>query len=157
MRILLQRVSSASVTVEGNVTGEIGPGLLVFLGIGHGDTEEHAVYLVEKILNLRVFEDELGKMNKTVGDIGGGLLIVSQFTLYADIGRGRRPGFDKAAPPDLARNLYDFFINQAKIRHDNTAMGVFQAHMIVRLANDGPCSIFYDSIDKFPDKSHPVK
>lgn len=157
MRILLQRVSSASVTVEDEVTGEIGPGLLVFLGIGQGDTEEHARYLVEKILNLRVFEDEAGKMNRTVAEIGGGLLIVSQFTLYADIRRGRRPGFDRAAPPERARKLYEYFVNQVENQFPNTATGVFQAHMTVRLVNDGPVTIFHDSIDKFGDKSHAVR
>jgi D-aminoacyl-tRNA deacylase len=157
MRILLQRVSSASVTVDCEIVGEIGEGLLVFLGIGHEDSEDHATYLVEKLLNLRIFEDESGKMNRTVTEIGGGLLIVSQFTLYADIRRGRRPGFDNAAPPEAAKNLYEFFVNYAKTRHANVATGVFQAHMDVSLVNNGPVTVFHDSIDKFGDKSHSVK
>jgi D-tyrosyl-tRNA(Tyr) deacylase len=157
MRILLQRVSSASVTVAEEVVGEIGRGLLVFVGIGHGDTEEHAEYLVEKAINLRLFEDAAGKMNLSVRDTGGGLLIVSQFTLYADIRRGRRPSFDNAAHPEVAKKLYEYFVNQARIRVTNVATGVFQADMMVRLANDGPVTVFNDSVDKFGNKSQPVK
>jgi D-tyrosyl-tRNA(Tyr) deacylase len=157
MRILLQRVSSASVTVAGEVVGEIGPGLLSFVGIGHGDTEEHADYLVEKMMNLRLFEDAGGKMNLSVEDIGGGVLIVSQFTLYADIRKGRRPSFDNAASPEAAKRLYEYFVNQARIRVANVATGVFQADMLVRLANDGPVTVFHDSVDKFGNKSQPVK
>jgi D-tyrosyl-tRNA(Tyr) deacylase len=157
MRILLQRVSSASVTVAEEVVGEIGRGLLVFVGIGHGDTEEHAEYLVEKAINLRLFEDAAGKMNLSVRDTGGGLLIVSQFTLYADIRRGRRPSFDNAAHPEVAKKLYEYFVNQARIRVTNVATGVFQADMMVRLANDGPVTVFHDSVDKFGNKSKPVK
>lgn len=157
MRILLQRVSSASVTVAEEVVGEIGRGLLVFVGIGHGDTEEHAEYLVEKAINLRLFEDAAGKMNLSVRDTGGGLLIVSQFTLYADIRRGRRPSFDNAAHPEVAKKLYESFVNQARIRVTNVATGVFQADMMVRLANDGPVTVFHDSVDKFGNKSQPVK
>jgi D-tyrosyl-tRNA(Tyr) deacylase len=157
MRILLQRVSSASVTVEEQVVGEIGPGLLAFVGIGHGDTEEHADYLVEKMINLRLFQDAAGKMNLTVQDIGGGVLIVSQFTLYADIRKGRRPSFDNAASPEAAKRLYEYFVNQARIRVANVATGVFQADMLVRLANDGPVTVFHDSVDKFGNKSQPVK
>jgi D-tyrosyl-tRNA(Tyr) deacylase len=157
MRILLQRVSSASVTVEEQVVGEIGPGLLAFVGIGHGDTEEHADYLVEKMINLRLFQDAAGKMNLTVQDIGGGVLIVSQFTLYADIRKGRRPSFDNAASPEAAKRLYEYFVNQARIRVANVATGVFQADMLVRLANDGPVTVFHDSVDKFGNKSQSVK
>ena len=157
MRILLQRVSSASVTVAEEVVGEIGRGLLVFVGIGHGDTEEHAEYLVEKAINLRLFEDAAGKMNLSVRDTGGGLLIVSQFTLYADIRRGRRPSFDNAAHPEVAKKLYEYFVNQARIRVTNVATGVFQADMMVRLANDGPVTVFHDSVDKFGNKSQSVK
>lgn len=157
MRILVQRVSSASVTVDGEVVGEIGRGLLVFVGVGRDDTEEHAVYLAEKLLNLRIFEDDAGKMNQTVSDIGGGLLIVSQFTLFADIRRGRRPAFDGAAPPETARKLYGFFVDYAKNRHPLVQTGVFQARMSVRLTNEGPVTIYHDSIDKFGVTSHSVK
>lgn len=157
MRILLQRVSSASVTVDGEIVGEIGRGLLVFVGVGRDDTEEHAIYLAEKLLNLRIFEDDAGKMNLTVADVGGGLLLVSQFTLFADIRRGRRPGFDDAAPPETARKLYEFFVNYAQNRHPLVQTGVFQAHMSVSLVNEGPVTIYHDSIDKFGVKSHSVK
>jgi len=143
--------------VAEEVVGEIGRGLLVFVGIGHGDTEEHAEYLVEKAINLRLFEDAAGKMNLSVRDTGGGLLIVSQFTLYADIRRGRRPSFDNAAHPEVAKKLYEYFVNQARIRVTNVATGVFQADMMVRLANDGPVTVFHDSVDKFGNKSQPVK
>lgn len=154
MRMLLQRVSSASVTVDARVTGAIGSGLLLFLGIGMGDSEEQADYVLDKTLNLRIFEDDAGKMNRTLIDVEGGLLIVSQFTLYADIRRGRRPGFDRAAPPAEARKLYDYFVDKAKCRMSNVQTGVFQAQMIVTLVNEGPITIFHDSIDKFGNKSH---
>ncbi len=143
--------------MAGEVVGEIGSGLLAFVGIGHGDTEEHADYLVEKMINLRLFQDTAGKMNLTVQDIGGGVLIVSQFTLYADIRKGRRPSFDNAASPDVAKKLYEYFVNQAKIRVANVATGVFQADMLVRLANVGPVTVFHDSVDKFTNKSQPVR
>lgn len=157
MRMLLQRVSSASVTVEGETTGAIGKGLVLFLGIGQDDTEEHAGYLLEKLVNLRIFEDEAGKMNQNLQDVGGGLLIISQFTLFADIRRGRRPSFDRAAPQDKARMLYNYFVNVAKTRLTNVGTGVFQAHMDVTLTNDGPVTIFHDSIDKFDNTSHSVR
>lgn len=157
MRMLLQRVSSASVSVNGEITGAIGRGILLFLGIGAGDTAEHAAYLLEKCCNLRIFEDEQGKMNLSLADIGGGLLIVSQFTLYADIRKGRRPGFELAAPPELAKPLYEFFVDLAKKKLQNVGTGVFQAHMDVSLVNDGPVTIFYDTVDKFGNKSHSVR
>ena len=157
MRMLLQRVSSASVTVDGVVAGKIGKGLLLFLGIGREDSEEQAAYLLDKSINLRVFEDDSGKMNRSLLEIGGGLLIVSQFTLYAGIDRGRRPGFDQAAPPELARRLYDYFVNIAKSRIANVQTGVFQAHMTVTIANEGPVTIFHDSIDNRLNKSHSLK
>lgn len=155
--MLLQRVSSASVTVDGEVTGAIQNGLVLFLGIGRDDSEEHAHYLLEKVINLRIFEDEAGKMNRTIEETNGGLLIISQFTLYGDIRRGRRPSFDQAAPPDKARMLYTFFVNVARTRLTNIQTGVFQAHMDVRLTNDGPVTIFHDSIDKFMNRSHAVR
>lgn len=154
--MLVQRVSSASVTVAGQVTGEIGKGLLVFLGVGREDTREHADYLVEKLLGLRIFEDESGKMNDSVAEVGGGVLVVSQFTLYGDIRRGRRPSFDRAAPPDRARELYEYFVNQLRVRIDPVRTGVFQAHMDVCLVNDGPVTVFHDSIDKFGVSGHAV-
>lgn len=157
MRMLLQRVSSASVAVNGEITGAIGKGILLFLGIGAGDTGEHAAYLLEKCCNLRIFEDDRGKMNLSLEDIGGGLLIVSQFTLYADIRKGRRPGFELAAPPEKANQLYEFFVDLAKKKLKNVGTGVFQAHMDVSLVNDGPVTIFYDTVDKFGDKSHSVR
>jgi D-tyrosyl-tRNA(Tyr) deacylase len=157
MRMLLQRVSSASVTVDDEVTGAIAKGLVLFLGIGQDDTEVHADYLLEKLINLRIFEDEAGKMNRSLQEIGGGLLIISQFTLFADIRRGRRPSFDRAATQDKARILYNYFVNAAKTRLTNVETGVFQAHMDVRLTNDGPVTIFHDSIDKFDNRSHSVR
>ena len=149
MRMLLQRVSSAGVTVDGNTVGEIAAGIVLFLGIGREDSEEHAQYLLDKAINLRIFEDDYGRMNHSLLDTGGGLLIVSQFTLYADIRRGRRPGFDDAATPEKARQLYDYFVELAKIRLTNVQTGVFQARMAVRLENIGPVTIHHDSIDKF--------
>lgn len=157
MRILLQRVSSASVAVNGEVTGAIGKGIVVFLGIAAEDREEDALYLLEKCLNIRIFEDDGGKMNLSLQEVGGGLLIISQFTLYGNLRRGRRPSFDAAAPPEKARVLYDYFVNAAKSRLDNIGTGVFQAHMDVSLVNDGPVTLFHDSIDKFGDKSQPVR
>jgi D-aminoacyl-tRNA deacylase len=155
--MLLQRVSSASVTVEGRVTGAIERGLVLFLGVGREDNEEHAAYLLDKLLNLRIFEDDAGKMNRTLLQIAGGLLIVSQFTLYADVRRGRRPSFDQAAAPEQARKLYDYFVDLAKTRMANVHTGIFQADMIVNVANEGPVSIYHDSVDKFMNKSHSVR
>jgi D-aminoacyl-tRNA deacylase len=157
MRMLLQRVSSASVAVDGVTVGAIGKGLALFLGVAAEDGAEQAGYLLDKALNLRVFEDDAGKMNRSLLEIGGGLLIVSQFTLYADIRRGRRPGFDAAAPPEMARRLYDYFVREARSKIADVQTGVFQAHMVVTLANAGPVTIFHDSIDKFPNKSHSVR
>jgi D-tyrosyl-tRNA(Tyr) deacylase len=152
--MLIQRVSTASVTVAGEVVGAIGQGLVVFLGVGREDTEAHAEYMGEKLLNLRIFEDAGGKMNLSVQEVGGGLLVISQFTLYGDIRKGRRPSFDGAAAPERAKFLYDYFVNFVKSRQDKVATGIFQAHMDVSLVNDGPVTIFQDSIDKFANKSH---
>ncbi len=131
--------------VEGTVAGAIGSGLVVFVGISREDTRADAEYLAEKITGLRIFPDETGKMNRDVKEAGGSILIVSQFTLYADARKGRRPGFDRAAPPDAARPLYDYFVEAVRRRGVPVATGVFQAVMSVRLINDGPVTILLDS------------
>jgi len=138
MRIVLQRVSQASVTVDGNIVGQIGRGVLLLVGVGKGDTEKDSVYLAEKIVNLRVFPDETGKMNLSLLDIGGSALVVSQFTLYGDCSKGRRPGFDGAAPPELARQLYEHFVGRIRAAGVKVETGVFQASMTVSLVNEGP-------------------
>lgn len=149
MRAVLQRVSSAKVTIEGSLTGEIEKGILVFLGISRDDTEADAIYLVNKTLNLRIFEDSGGKMNRSLIDTDGGLLVVSQFTLYGDVRKGRRPSFIKAALPDKANELYRFFVNEAEKQIKNVAEGKFQAMMNVELVNDGPVTILLDSDKTF--------
>jgi len=149
MRAVLQRVSSAKVTVEGSLTGEIEKGILGFLGISRDDTEADAIYLVNKTLNLRIFDDSEGKMNRSLIDIDGGLLVVSQFTLYGDVRKGRRPSFIKAALPDKANELYRFFVNEAEKQIKNVAEGKFQAMMNVELVNDGPVTILLDSDKTF--------
>lgn len=149
MRAVVQRVSEASVTVEGEVTGAIRTGLVVLLGVGYGDTSKDADYLIDKILGLRVFPDEAGKMNRSVVDAGGGLLVISQFTLFGDCRRGRRPSFDGAAPPDDARALYEYFAQVVRERGVPIGTGVFQAHMDVALTNDGPVTILLDSAKLF--------
>lgn len=148
MRALLQRVRRADITVDGIVTGAIGPGLLVFLGVGHGDTEQDADYLVDKILHLRIFPDENGRMNRNLRETSNALLVASQFTLFADTKRGRRPSFDSAASPDLARRLFHYFLGKAKISGADVHAGIFQSHMSVSLINDGPVTILIDSLDK---------
>lgn len=145
MRAVIQRVSRARVTVNGEVTGEIGPGFLVLLGVSNRDGEKDADYLVEKTLNLRVFEDAEGKMNLSLLDTGGGLLVVSQFTLYGDTRRGRRPSFIDAAPPDEANRLYEYFVDECRKRVEKVETGRFQAMMDVELVNDGPVTILIDS------------
>jgi len=145
MRVILQRVSSASVTVDGVVTGAIHTGLLVLLGISRNDQQRDADYLVDKIAGLRIFPDDAGKMNRSVEGVGGALLVVSQFTLYGDCRKGRRPGFDLAAPPDLARPLYEYFVARARARALPVETGVFQAHMDVALVNHGPVTFLLDS------------
>ena len=142
---MVQRVTRASVTVEGEMIGEIGIGLVVLLGIARDDTKVEAAYLVDKIANLRIFDDEQGKMNLSVKDVKGGLLIVSQFTLYGDVRRGLRPSWIDAAPPEVAEPLYDFFVRQARAAIDNVATGKFQAMMLLELINDGPVTILLDS------------
>ena len=146
MRMVIQRVKRAQVTVDARVSGAIGPGLLVFLGVARGDGEEEADYLLDKLLGLRIFADENGKMNRNLSDAAGELLIVSQFTLYADCRKGRRPGFDLAAPPDVAKSLYDYFVAAARRSTTRVQTGVFQASMQVELVNDGPVTMIIDSL-----------
>jgi D-tyrosyl-tRNA(Tyr) deacylase len=145
MRALLQRVSQARVTVDGSVVGEIGPGLLILLGVAKPDTVANAEFLVDKILNLRIFPDAAGKMNLSLLDTAGDLLVVSQFTLYGDCRKGRRPGFDAAAPAEQARALYESFVVLARRSGLRVATGVFQAHMEVALVNDGPVTLLLES------------
>lgn len=145
MRALLQRVSRASVTVNGRVVGEIGPGFLVLLGIGSDDSEAQIRTMAEKIVHLRVFEDDEGKMNRSLLDTGGQALVVSQFTLYADTRKGRRPSFTSAAPPAIAEPLCERFMDAVAAYGLKVAGGVFGAHMEVELLNDGPVTIWLDS------------
>ena len=145
MRVLLQRVTRASVTVEGQVVGEIGHGLLILLGIGHGEGEAQVKTMSEKIVHLRIFEDDEGKMNRSLLDIGGQALVVSQFTLYADVRRGRRPGYTDAAPPAQAEPLVERFKEAIASFGIQVAGGVFGAYMQVELLNDGPVTIWLDS------------
>jgi D-aminoacyl-tRNA deacylase len=145
MRAIVQRVSRASVTVNGEVVGRIETGLCVLLGVGQNDTEADADYLVEKIAGLRIFEDANGKMNLSVQEVGGDVLAVSQFTLYGDVRKGKRPSFDAAARPERAEELYEFFVAQIRSRGLRCETGVFQAMMQVELVNDGPVTIMLDS------------
>jgi D-tyrosyl-tRNA(Tyr) deacylase len=145
MRAVVQRVSRAKVTVGEWTSGEIGHGLLVLLGVGHGDTEADATYLAEKIAGLRVFEDAEAKMNRSVQDVGGSVLAVSQFTLYGDVRRGKRPSFDGAAPPEEARRLYEFFVERVRALGLRCETGRFQEMMQVELVNEGPVTILVDS------------
>ena len=138
---LLQRVRQARVEVAGQVVGQIGAGLLVLVCAERGDTEQEADKLLAKLLKLRIFNDAAGKMNRSVQDMGGGLLLVSQFTLAADTTSGNRPGFSQAAPPDEGRRLYDYFVAQARAAHPQVATGQFAADMQVHLVNDGPVTI----------------
>ena len=144
MRALLQRVTEARVIVDQNVTGEIGAGLLVFLGVSKLDTEADADFIAGKVLNLRIFSDEQGKMNRSVLDTGGALLVVSQFTLYGDCRKGRRPSFDDAAPAEQARSLYEHFVTVTR-RSLRVETGIFQADMAVSLTNDGPVTLILES------------
>jgi D-aminoacyl-tRNA deacylase len=149
MRAVVQRVSRAKVTVNAWTTGEIGMGLLVLLGVGHDDTESDATYLAEKIAGLRIFEDHDGKMNRSVLDVGGSLLAVSQFTLYGDVRRGKRPSFDAAAPPHNARRLYELFVESIRATGLRCETGRFQEMMQVELVNEGPVTILLDSAKAF--------
>jgi D-tyrosyl-tRNA(Tyr) deacylase len=148
MRLVIQRVREARVTVNDGVTGSIRTGLLVFLGVSRTDTVEDADYLTGKLLGLRIFPDEDGKMNRNVQEAGGSLLIVSQFTLYGDCRKGRRPSFDQAAPPDQAQDLYNYFVESAKLGPVPVETGVFQAIMQVHIVNDGPVTILIDSAER---------
>jgi len=149
VRGVLQRVSSARVRIAGATVGEIGPGLLVFLGVGRGDGEVDSRQLAEKTAGLRIFEDDQGKMNRSVAEVGGSVLVVSQFTLYGDCRKGRRPGFSEAAEPEEANRLYLFFVDQLRQKGLTVATGVFQAEMAVELVNDGPVTILLDSRKTF--------
>jgi D-aminoacyl-tRNA deacylase len=145
MRAVVQRVSRCRVTVDGNVVGEIGAGVLVLLGVSKADNEAAADYLVEKIIGLRIFEDAEGKMNLSVQDCGGAVLVVSQFTLYGDVRRGKRPSFDAAARPEEARRLYEYFVEEIRAAGMRCETGQFQAMMKVELVNSGPVTIMLDS------------
>jgi D-tyrosyl-tRNA(Tyr) deacylase len=145
MRAVIQRVSRAQVRVDGKTSGEIGPGLLILLGVGQGDTSREADYLLDKIINLRIFEDAGGKMNLSLLETGRQLMVISQFTLYADCRKGRRPSFTDAGPPAEAQKLYDYFVGSARQRGLQVATGVFQALMEVELINSGPVTILLDS------------
>ena len=145
MRAVIQRVSEARVRIEGEIVGQIGPGLLVLLGVAKSDTEEQARWLADKTAGLRIFNDQEGKMNWDVGEIGGAILIVSQFTLYGDCNKGRRPSFIDAAPPEIAIPLYEAFINAIKAHGIPTQTGRFGAMMQVELINDGPVTLILES------------
>ena len=149
MRAVIQRVRRAKVTVDGEMTGEIGQGILILLGVSKNDSEKEALYLLEKTLNLRIFEDSEGKMNLSLSDIKGELLVVSQFTLYGDARKGRRPSFIDAAAPAEAHRLYEFFVSEARQQISKVGTGRFQAMMDVELVNDGPVTILLDSDKNF--------
>ena len=145
MRAVVQRVTEGDVTVENQVTGSIGNGFVVLLGVEDTDTEKDAEYLADKIVGLRIFEDADDKMNLSLHDVGGEMLVISQFTLLADARKGRRPNFVKAARPEMAKKLYDYFVEKVKAQGIKVGEGIFQAHMMVRIYNDGPVTILLDS------------
>jgi D-tyrosyl-tRNA(Tyr) deacylase len=149
MRAVIQRVSQASVVVAEETVGAIDQGLMVLLGVAQGDTLKDVVYLADKTASLRIFEDDDGKMNRSVKDIGGSILVVSQFTLLGDCRKGRRPGFSDAAPPELADALYQEYVDALRNRGIKVATGVFRANMQVALVNDGPVTIMLDSRKQF--------
>ena len=144
MRALLQRVKSGKVTVDDHTVAGIGPGLVILLGIGQGDTEEQAKFLAEKIATLRIFEDEDSKFNRSILDVSGEAIVVSQFTLYGDARKGRRPSFSEAAPPEVAAPLVDRFVELLRLQGVPTQTGVFAAHMLVEIENDGPVTIWLE-------------
>ena len=145
VRIVLQRVQRARVDVAGETVGSIGPGLVILLGVTHADQTEDAEYLADKVIELRIFPDEAGRMNRSLLETRGALLVVSQFTLYGDSRKGRRPSFDQAARPEQARALYEYFVGRLKLRNVAVETGVFQAEMEVHLINDGPVTLILDS------------
>jgi len=149
LRAVVQRAARGSVSVEGNTVGEIGHGLVILLGVGRDDVPEDVSYLCGKIVNLRIFEDREGKLNRSLLDVGGSALVVSQFTLYGDCRQGRRPGFSEAAPADLGRGLYHSFVAGMDGLGINVVTGVFQAHMQVEIINDGPVTLLLDSKKHF--------
>lgn len=149
MRAVIQRVTHAGVTIDGEVIGEIANGLVVLLGIARDDTKDDADYLVPKIASLRIFDDAEGKMNVSLKDIEGGLLIVSQFTLYGDVRRGLRPSWSDAAPPEIAEPLYDYFVESSRKLLGRVETGSFRKMMQVELVNDGPVTILLDSRKQF--------
>lgn len=146
MRAVIQRVTEARVDAEGRVSGSIGAGLVVLLGISKTDTHQDADYLVDKILNLRIFADDSGKMNRSIIDVQGGLLVVSNFTVYGDCRKGRRPSFDLAADPEKAQELYQYFISRARTAPVTVETGIFRAAMKLYLVNDGPVTLSCDSV-----------
>jgi len=145
MRAVIQRVTAADVQVDHEIVGRIGPGLLVLLGIARSDEEKDADYLADKVVNLRIFEDDEGKMNRSLLETGGELLVVSQFTLLGDCRKGRRPSFVEAAPPERAEQLYEYFVDQLRLKGINVSTGRFQAMMAVSLVNDGPVTLILES------------
>lgn len=149
MRAVIQRTTAAKVTVDNTVVGQIGGGLTVLLGVGKDDTMVDVTYLAGKIINLRIFEDENGKMNRSLLAVNGEMLIVSQFTLYGDLRKGRRPGFDQAAPPEQANALYEAFVAAVRACGITVATGVFRTEMVVSLDNHGPVTLLVDSKKKF--------
>lgn len=149
MRAVVQRVSRASVTVEESTVGQIGPGLLVLLGVGEDDAQSDVDYLAHKIMELRIFEDPDGKMNLSLKETGGAMLVVSQFTLFGDCRKGRRPSFIAAARPERANDLYEKFVDEVRGHGIQVATGTFQAHMDVELINDGPVTLLIDSRKAF--------
>ena len=147
MRACIQRVSESQVTVDGQTVGQIGRGVLVLLGVATGDTDAEAQALADKVVGLRIFEDDAGKMNLALSDVGGAMLVVSQFTLLGDCRKGRRPSFTNAAPPELAERLYELFVTEVRAKGIVAATGRFRANMQISLINDGPVTLLLDTAD----------